>query len=167
MTVPLPIRTTILQAIQARFTGIDPDAATPVTARNPTGDPIGITWTSVQIGGLLGQDNRKINSMGIVSVREIPNYETYPVINAGWQVNLETRSTHNTGDLIPALIAERSLAAMQRVVSVDGTWGGLAIDTIEIGNEVDIDSYADRSIMVVLMLRITYRRSQFDPRVVI
>lgn len=167
VTTPLPIRRQILEAIEERFNGVDATSPTPVGTRNPTGDPIGIDFTLVKIGPLPLQANSKKNSIGIVAGNELPNYNMYPVIKGAWNVSIECRSPVNVDDLEPALIGERSLAAMQRIVAMDGTWGGLASDTTEVGSEIDLIAFSSTSVMVVLHLRIDYFRSQFDPRIAI
>lgn len=162
----LSIRNQIILQIQSTFTGIDPNAATPVGPYNLSGDPIGITFSTVAIGPLELKDLRKANAIGIVVGAETKIGE-FPAWLCNLQVALEFHSAGNQGDLAPGLIAERTLTAIERIVYTNRTWGGLAIDTLDVGNEIDLTSYASRAIMGVFKMQVRYRHSEGDPRRII
>jgi hypothetical protein len=162
-TQPFSVRNQILLAMQAAFSNIDPNAATTITPFNPTGDPIGITFATVGIGPLELKDTRKANSIGLVAGAEIKRGK-FPLWECTWNVAIEFRSAVNSDDLAPGLIAERTLTAVERIVYTDRTWGGLAIDTLDVGNEIDLSNYLDRAVYGVFKLVVNYRHSEGDPR---
>lgn len=166
MSSPYSVRNQILLAMQGIFTGIDPNAATTVTLLNPSGDPIGISFTTVGIGPLELKDLRKQNAIGIVAGSET-KLGSWPVWNCTWNVNLEFRSAVNQDDINPGLIAERTLTAIERIVYANRSWTGLAIDTLDIGNEIDLDSYATRAVLGVYKMIVKYRHSEGDPRIIV
>lgn len=166
MNNDLSIRNRILLAIQAAFTNIDKDDATLATPFNPSADPIGISFTTVAIGGLQLTDTRKINSLGIVAGAETKRGK-YPLWECSFNISLEFRSAHNQGDIVPGLIAERTLTAIERVVYNNRTWGGLAIDTLDVGNEIDIANYQDAAVYGVFKMIVNYRHSDGDPRIIV
>lgn len=164
MPVPLiSIRNQILLNIRDTYRAIVADAATPITVGNPDGAPIGIQWTTVELGALDLKDTRKHHSMGIVPGEERKR-AAYPLWYCDLAVNIEFRTSHNQGDLSSQELGEAALTAVQRVMFANKVWGGLAYDTTEIGNEIDLTSYAHRAIMGVLKLVVQYRHSEFDPR---
>jgi hypothetical protein len=166
MTSPFSVRNQILLNMQSVFANINPTAPTTIGPYNPTGDPIGLTFSTVEIGPLEVKDIRKANSIGIVAGPETKTGK-FPLWECVWSIAIEFRSAANQDDLKPGLIAERSLTAIERLVYMNRTWGGLAIDTIDQGNEIDLTSYADRSIMGVLKIFVRYRHSEGDPRIIV
>ena len=78
------VRLQILQAIETFFTNM--------TATDPTDDPFGITWSTVEIGPLAKPDQRKRYSLGIVPGPEKEFFEM-PFINV-----LMTREYRVPGD---------------------------------------------------------------------
>ena len=53
---------------------------------------------------------------------------------------------------------------IKRALTEDRTWGQRAIDTKISGSEVDLVTYADRSVEGVCMAMIQYRYNYEDPR---
>ena len=149
------VRLTILQAIQAAFTAM--------TATTPTDDPYGVTFTTVAIGPLSMNDNRKKYSLGIVAGPEKETFQ-FPYIMCFLTLNIEFRVTVNQGDAAPGVLIEQLLTVVKRQMTADRTWGGIAIDTKVTNSEVDLVTYADRSAMGVCVCQVQYRYNSADPR---
>ena len=66
-------------------------------------------------------------------------------------VNVEFRVTVNRDDVAPGIMTEQALTVIKRALTEDRTWGGMAIDTKITGSEVDLMTYADRSVVGVCM----------------
>jgi len=149
------VRLTILQAIQAEFQAME--------ANKPLTDPYGITFSTVAIGPLSMNDNRKKFSLGIVVG---PEKETFsmPYIMCFLTVNIEFRVTVNRDDPDPGILAEQVLTVVKRLMMADRTWGGIAIDTKVTNSEIDLTTYADKSVMGVCVCQVQYRYNAADPR---
>ncbi|MGO9740700.1 MAG: hypothetical protein ACLPN5_04140 [Roseiarcus sp.] len=149
------VRLTILNAIVAIFQGMQAD--------QPTNDPYGITWSIVALGPLADFDQRKKYSLGVVAG---PEKETFsmPYIMCFLTVNVEFRVTANRDDVAPGILAEQALTVVKRAITADRTWGGIAIDTKITGSEIDLTTYADRSVVGVCQATVQYRYSHLDPR---
>lgn len=140
------------------------DAYRAVAAAAPTGDPFGIEFSICEIGPLLDNANRKRAAVGIVAGKERKEF-LYPYIQCWLMVHIEFRYTVNQPDpSSTGEMAEDALGVVQRVFLQDRTWGGLALDTKEKGNELDLSSYMDRTIQGVLHLEVQYRTSHKDTR---
>ena len=149
------VRLTILQAIEAYFAAMQAD--------QPTGDPMGIAWSTVALGPLIKEDHRKRYSLGIVPGPERESFE-FPDVMCFLTVNVEFRVTVNQGDAEPGVMIEQALTVVKRGLTVDRTWGGLAIDTKIVNSEIDLITYADRSALGVCVAQIQYRYGYDDPR---
>ncbi len=163
MTNPLSVRNQILLQIQATYAAVVADAPTTVGPYNPSGDPIGIQWTSVEIGPLELKDLRKQNVIGIVAGPEVKRAK-FPLWECTLEIAIEFRTAVNSDDIVPGLIAERTLTAIERVAYTNRTWGGLCIDTLDRSNEIDLTSYATRAVLGVFKMVVNYRHSEGDPR---
>ena len=130
---------------------------------HPTSDPYSLRFTSVEHGPLADFDNRKRYVAGVVPGREVKQTR-YPQTDCMLPVTVEFRMTIDRGDQRPAIEAERVLGELQRCISADRTLGGLAIDTRETGNDVDLDNYADKAIEGAVFLEVRYRHATDDPR---
>ncbi len=149
------VRLTILNAIVAMFQNMQAD--------QPTNDPYGITWSTVALGPLADFDQRKKYSLGVVAG---PEKETFsmPYIMCFLTVNVEFRVTANRDDDAPGILAEQALTVVKRAITADRTWGGIGIDTKITGSEIDLTTYADRSVVGVCQATVQYRYSHLDPR---
>ena len=87
-----------------------------------------------------------------------------PYIMCFLTVNVEFRVTANRDDVAPGILAEQALTVVKRAITADRTWGGIAIDTKTIGSEIDLTTYADRSVVGVCQATVQYRYSHLDPR---
>ncbi|WP_266032608.1 hypothetical protein [Brucella intermedia] len=122
-----------------------------------------IEFSTVELGPLSGEDHRKRYSLGIVAGPEKERF-TYPYIECNFQVGVEFRITVNKGDPKPAEMAEQVLTIVKRVIDVNRNWGGLAVDTKRIGNDIDLNSYIDKSVVGVMFIEVMFRHSTEDPR---
>ena len=149
------VRLTILNAIRAAFVTME--------ANKPVGDPYGITFSTVEIGPLSGNDQRKRYSLGIVAGPEKEAF-SFPYIMCFLTLNIEFRVTVNREDPDPGVLVEQVLTVVKRQMTADRTWGGIAIDTKVTNSEVDLITYADRSAMGVCVCQVQYRYNSADPR---
>jgi hypothetical protein len=149
------VRLSILSAIVATFQNMHAD--------QPADDPFGITWSTVALGPLADYDQRKKYSLGVVPG---PEKETFsmPYIMCFLTVNVEFRVTANRNDDPPGVLAEQALTVVKRALTADRTWGSKALDTKVIGSEIDLVTYADRSVVGVCQATVQYRYSHLDPR---
>ena len=143
------LRHAILEAMKTTFAGIDePDWP--------------IKFSVVELGPLGDEDQRKRYSLGIVPGPERYKH-IFPFIERTLQVGIEFRVTVNRGDEKPGDLAERLLTMIERIILLNQTWGGIAIDTNLSNNEVDIQTYADKSAQGVLFVEVMYRHSHESP----
>ena len=149
------VRLQVLNAIVAKFEGMQAD--------QPAQDPYGITWSTVALGPLADFDQRKRYSLGVVAGPEKEDF-SMPYIMSFLTVNVEFRVTANRDDAAPGVLAEQALTVVKRGLTEDRTWGGKAIDTKIVGSEVDLTTYADRSIVGVCQAQVQFRYSHLDPR---
>jgi hypothetical protein len=151
------VKLQILQAIQTFFDNM--------TADQPSADPYGITWDSVQIGPLVKFDHRHHYSLGIVATDDSrESFQTMPYVERHLTVNMEIRMTVNRDDDPPGVAMEEAVTVVERGLTQDRTWGGLALDTKIMKTEVDLITYADRSALAVVVVDIQYRHGYADPR---
>lgn len=122
-----------------------------------------IKFSTVQLGPLSDHDHRKRFAIGIVPGPE--RYTaSYPYTERLLQVAIEFRITVNQNDPYPGDMAEQVLTVLERVVIDNNTWGDLALKTDLENNELDMTTYADRSVMGVLWVVVHYRHGVSDPR---
>ena len=151
----LSVRGRVLNAVVAKFQAMDADL--------PANDPYGITWSTVALGPLADFDQRKRYSLGVVPGAERETF-SMPYIMVFLTVNVEFRITANRDDDAPGILAEQALTVVKRGITEDRTWGGIAIDTKIVGSEIDMTTYADRSIVGVCQAEVQFRYSHLDPR---
>jgi hypothetical protein len=156
------IRQSILSAIQAAFQAVQPPN-TSAPGYTPSDADWPFAFSTVAIGPLSDQDQRKAYSLGIVAGQERETFN-FPYINCKFQIALEFRATANQDSPAPGILAEQVLTVVKRVTDNNKTWGGLAIDTKRVGNEIDLTTYLDRSVVGVVYIEVQYRTAHFDPR---
>lgn len=154
------LRLQILLDMQTRFAAIEPPP-TPPPVPDPSDWPF--KFSSVELGPLVPENNRKRYSLGIVPGRERYSH-LFPYIVCDQLINIEFRVTQNVGDDTPQTMAERCLTVVKNCVLRNKTWGGLAIDTQLVDSDVDLVSFGDKSIVGVLSVAVKYRHSQSDVR---
>jgi hypothetical protein len=129
----------------------------------PLPDPYPFKFSHVELGPLdMGDHKRKLVA-GVVPGRETKR-ELFPVVEPTLPVNIEFRATRDKGDAKPGILAEKIITVIQRCIYADKTIGDLALDTVETGNEVDLDTYGDATIVGVVFFEVKYRHSHRDPR---
>ncbi|MCO5157872.1 MAG: hypothetical protein M9945_14180 [Aquamicrobium sp.] len=154
------VRMGIINRIKAAYEAVQPPA-------DPMHVPTDADWpyafSSVELGPLELEDHRKKHSVGIVPGPEKERF-TFPFIECNFQVGVEFRITVNKNEEKPLIQAERMLTVVKRVVDVDRTWGGLAVDTKRTGNTIDLSSYGDKTVFGALFIEVMFRHSHLDPR---
>jgi hypothetical protein len=122
----------------------------------------GLKFSIVAVGPLADPDYRRRYSIGLVPQQEIYG-DLYPHITRELQVAIEFRVTVNRDDEDPGLMAEHMLGVIETICLADITWGGRAIDTKLMGNEVNMATFADRTVDGVLFVRVKFRHARHDP----
>lgn len=167
------LRQQILETIQAKIAAIEP----PEPARDPVGGPYAdpmnpnepqntdwpFKFSVVELGPLGPESQRYKYSVSIVPGPE-RHSDLYPYIVSNHQIGIEFRATHNKGDPSPQVMAEQVVTVLKRLVLLNRTWDGLAIDSKLLTTEVDLVNYSDRSIVGVLFIEVQYRHANRDPR---
>lgn len=156
------IRERCLKALRDQLLSLaKPGPADPVTP-----DDYSFTWSDVRRGALPDGDGRKAFLCGIIEGAE--RKETrFPITECQLNLVIEFRMVINKGDQAPAVEANRILGEVQRCVCQDRRLGGLAIDLVETGNEIDLDSASDKTAEGVVFLQLKYRHKHNDPRIAI
>lgn len=122
-----------------------------------------LEFSKVSFGPLDEGDNKRRYTLGIVPQREEYS-DLFPLIVRNLRIALEFRITMNKGDEAPGLAAEEMIADLESMVLANRSWGGLAVETDLVENEIDLDNYQDRTVFGVLIISVQYRHSQRDPR---
>lgn len=156
------VRQQVLEKIQEKIEAIIPPN-TSAPGYVPSDDDWPFQFSTVELGPLANEDNRKRYSVGIVPGPE--KYSNlYPYIVNNHQIGIEFRVTKNQGDPEPQIMAEQCLSVLKRLVLKNKTWDNLVCDTQLVQSQIDLVSYSDRSIVGVLFIRVEYRHGQSDPR---
>jgi len=156
------IREQILDKVLAAFQAVqEPDTTVP--GYTPSLDDWPLTFSTVGFGPLTDTDHRKRYSIGIVTGSEREK-DAFPLIQCTLTVGIEFRITVNQNDPSPAVMGERVLTVVKRVIDNNKTWGGLAVDTRRTNNEIDLTSYGDKTVMGVQFVEIIFRHSIKDVR---
>lgn len=124
--------------------------------------PYTVKFSAVELGPLGDADTRKLHSAGILPGRERKK-TLYPLDDCWLPISIEFRQTINRGDAASGIEIERVLGEVQTRIHADTTLGGNALDLRELGNEIDIESYADRTVRGVIMIEINYRHQTGKP----
>jgi len=156
------IREQILGKVREAFQAVkEPDTTTP--GYTPSPDDWPLTSSTVGFGSLTDTDHRKRYSIGIVTGSEREK-DAFPLIQCTLSLGIEFRITVNQNDPSPAVMGERVLTVVKRVIDNNKTWGGLAVDTRRTNNEIDLTSYGDKTVMGVQFVDIIFRHSIRDVR---
>lgn len=157
------MREKILDAIRDDFLAVAP----PPNFNDPDYVPAASDWplkfSTVELGPLDDGDQKRRYSLGIVAGPEKERH-TFPYIECNWEIAIEFRITVNQGDPKPAIMGERVLTVVKRVVTNNPSWGGLAVDTKRTRNELDLSTYGDKTVAGVQFIEVMYRHSHLDPR---
>ena len=149
------VREKIIEALVARLKTIEPDPTDP--------DGFSFAFADVKRGSLPAQDHTKRYMAGVVPGRETKK-DLYPFIHCSLPVDIEFRITIQSKDKSSSHEAERLLGEVQRCIYFDKELGGLCLDIRETGNEIDMNTYSDKTVLGVLSIEIPYRHAHDDPR---
>lgn len=156
------LRLQVLQKMKEKFAAIaPPDTTDPDYAPSLADWPF--KFSTVELGPLGAEDNRKRYSLGIVPGKEKYSH-LFPYIVCDHLIGIEFRVTKNRGEDDPQVMAERCLEVIKRCVLQNKQWDDLAVDTQLVDSEIDLVNFGDRSIVGVLFVIVKYRHSQFDAR---
>jgi hypothetical protein len=142
------IRLTIMRKFKALYEAVDDTTH-------------GIKFSNVQIGPLGNQDAKKLAVIGIVAGPETKS-DLFPLKTSLLEVNVEFRFTVNQGDERAGIMAERILGVVQQVIYDDDTLGGLVIKTDELGNQINMIDYGDKSVEGVVQFQTQFRHATRD-----
>ena len=158
---PYTQRQAILAKLKAMYEAVEPDpVGGPASA-----DPWPFKFSIVREGPLSEADFRKNYSLGIVPGKERKSDRIHPFIEADWEIHLEFQAIRNAGDgITPMQLAEQVLGVIQRVFMHDKRLGGVVIDTKEVGSEIDLETYGDKTIVGVCTVQVKYRHDIDDTR---
>lgn len=156
LVFPVSVRQRVLKAIQRAYV----ERGAQLQAE------LGWTWRGVELGGLGNFDFAKRAMIGIVAGREEKDPQ-YPLYNVRLPFAVEFHFTRNKGEDKPGEIAEGVLTIVQNVLHANKRLvfppdGPIVIDINETGNEVDIDTYGDKSVAGVVEWVVIYRHSEHD-----
>lgn len=145
-----PLRLTLLKKIKTIFEGV-----------TDQGDPVppnyGVKFSVVGIGALSAVNATKRYAIGIVVGDEkLPT--TTGTRDPILSVDIEFRQTINQGDPEPGLAVEMLLAQVQQIIMDNETLDGEAISFQEVGNEIDITTYSDKTVRGVVRCELQYRQ---------
>jgi hypothetical protein len=139
------------------------DALKSMVEGEPVADPYTVQFSDVKRGPLGEADHRKRYMASVVDGEEQKS-ERFPVVDVTLRVTIEFQITVNRGDPRSSVLANTVLGEVQRKLAEDHTLGGVAIDCREVGNDIDLDSSEDRSVMGAVFLNVRYRHATNDPR---
>lgn len=129
---------------------------------DPTAFPYTFKFGVVGLGSLGDVDNRKRNAVGIVPGAEVKEPK-FPLTQNTLPVAIEFRRLVNQGDNDPGEEVEDILGQLQHYLGEDNKMGGLAVDFVETGCEIDLDSYTDKTVQGVIFMEMRYRHRIGDP----
>ena len=122
-----------------------------------------LTFSGVELGPITAPEaGRKRAMAGIVPGHELKRPE-FPLTYCMLPVAIEFRVTWNQGDPPSQALAELVMGDIQRKVLEDITLGGNCVDCKEMGNEIQLTIYSDKSIMGVVWFDLLYRHNTSDP----
>jgi hypothetical protein len=143
------VRLTCLKAIRDQLQAI----ATP---------DFNLTMSQAVLGPVGGDANRRRFSSGVVPGKEIVE-DRFPLTECILPVVVEFSLTWNQGDPGPQELAELGLADIKKKLHEDIYLGGSAMDLREVGNEINLAIYTDKSIDGWIKFDLLYRHNTMDP----
>jgi hypothetical protein len=123
----------------------------------------GVKFSTVTLGPLGPTDATKRLSLGIVPGKEKKD-RLSRAADCTLPLDIEFRITINQGDVKPQVLGEQVLGIVQQAINRDPSLGDLVIDMTEVGNEVSLDTYQDRTVMGVVNYEVRYRHAERDVR---
>ena len=128
---------------------------------NPT--EYDFTWDVVQREPLTDRERKKRFALAIIEQSEQKNPQTEPCTHSFMQLTFEFFCLVQR-DESPAEITNMILGNIQRRLKEDITAGGLSYNIREVGNDIDIDAWADRQIDGVVNVAVLFKHATVDPR---
>lgn len=147
------LRLNILEYIKGLFEAATDDPNPPTGRKN-----YGIEFSTVRLGPLSSEDNRKRFAVGIIPGNENKS-DLFPLKTALLPITIEFRVTVNRGDPDPLVMAERVLGVAQQIILDDRDFGGLILYHSEMGNEQDMFTYSDKAISGMVQFQVHYRHA--------
>ena len=122
-----------------------------------------LSFDAVELGPITDQiANRKRSMIGIVPGREVKNIE-FPLTICILPVSIEFKVTWGVGDPPAAELIEHVLGDIQKAILSDTGLSGNALDVRDIGNEIQMNAYTDKSPSGVAFFDLVYRHNTLDP----
>ena len=123
-----------------------------------------LAFNQVVLGPIdASEGGRRRAMVGIVPGREVTDIQ-FPLTYGMLPIAIEFRVTWNMGDMPSHELAEAVLGDIRRKMMQDPSLGGLAIDLKDMGNEITLNTFADKNIVGVAHFDLLYRHSTLDPR---
>ena len=121
-----------------------------------------VSFSVIGLGPLTTRDTRKQSALGLVPGTEVKT-PVYPFETCRLPIAVDFRYTVNQGGGSPGDNVEDVLAQVQKRIREAGNLGGLAADYSEMSNEIDLESYSDKTVSGVVMTQLQYRHHMLDP----
>lgn len=153
------VREKCLKALKARFTSIN---AEDEAAKASAADRYTIVWDKVTRSKLSDVDRRKPAVLGIYDTEEQEDKKLnfiYCSLRVIVEFYIYAGVNEDQSEKLNLVLGE-----VQRRIREDITLGGLALDVVSTGSELDIDGQYDRQVQGALYLNIKYRYRENDPR---
>ena len=148
---PATIRSKILDALVARF--IAQVQGVGIAA---------MTWNSVSRSGFTKDQMQMGNAIALLDIRETKRIMgSYVMCHLQCHTEFHVRSARGDD---PSVVAALVIGEIETVMLSDITCGGLSINVIELGNEIDADGPEDTMVKGVVHWEIQYRHRTGDPR---
>jgi hypothetical protein len=158
----LTVREQIVCAITERYSSM--------ISGQPAADPYTIQFDFVRRNPLDEESWKKFLTMGVHDTKEMVEVgptrtDRFLSVMIEWRrMIMATEIVNNIG--AASTIANEIMGNIQKRLWEDNTFGQLAIDVQEMGNEVYIEDFDRRQLSGVLEFRVHYRTMSNDPRAI-
>ena len=122
-----------------------------------------VTWDRVKRAPINSFDATMRTSLAILDTREIKNADVHDLTRSVMRVIFEARYKTQIGD-VPSTELNRLILDIQRKIKEDINLGGLTLNVTEAGNDIDIESHADKIVTATVFVDVLYRHVISDPR---
>jgi hypothetical protein len=134
-----------------------------IVANEAVDDPYKFQFSSVVRGPLPNYKGAKRLVAGLYPIEEA-KVKQLQFTECQLQFSVDFLLSVNTGDSSPANEVEAVIAIIQRRIMFDSTLNGLVIDTVEIGNQVNLDTAQDKTAEGSVFFVVQYRHDHNDTR---
>lgn len=148
---PDTMRVRIMDHLLARFTACEAGE-----------DGRYITWNTVSDCPLTNTEQLIGNAVGLYEGRERKKAEV-GFYRSTLELQTEFKVKLALGDK-PGRVANAVLGEIQSIMLSDIYCGGLSLDIVEVGNELDVDGPNDQTVAGIVFWEIIYRHKAGDPR---